>query len=39
MYFDLQLLGKPDATDSADVMEDSTLAAESVEDVSGRRRT
>ena len=39
MYFDLQLLGKTDATDSADVMENSTLATESVEEVSGRRRT
>jgi hypothetical protein len=32
MLFDLQLLGKPDATGSAGVMENRTLAAESVEE-------
>jgi hypothetical protein len=31
MLFDLQLLGKPDATGNADVIEDRTLTAESVE--------
>jgi hypothetical protein len=32
MHFDLQLLGEPDATGSADVMENRTLARESVEE-------
>ncbi len=32
MLFDLQLLGKPDAAGNADVMENRTLAAASVEE-------
>jgi hypothetical protein len=38
MLFDLQLLGKPDAAGNADVIENRTLAAASVEEADRRCR-
>jgi hypothetical protein len=39
MLFDLQLLGKPDAAGNADVIENRTLAAASVEEAARAARS